>query len=164
LVLRRLCLLRHHRSARRPRRRAPSASVLRGSHRVPGSARLPHVLAESPRPEPARVLPGQLSRAMRLRPGHAVAPLRPGRNPALGIAAAVNAPFAILARSNWRWFFEYNSGRDNEPSLYTLFGAGKRDAVPLAGGVLAASVIVCLFVFALSRRRLRIRAAIAAVA
>ena len=83
---------------------------------------------------------------------------------ALAIAAAVNAPFAILARSNWRWFFEYNSGRDNEPSLYTLFGAGKRDAVPLAGGVLAASVIVCLFVFALSPRRLRIRAAIAAVA
>jgi hypothetical protein len=82
---------------------------------------------------------------------------------ALAIAALVNAPFAILARSNWLWFFDYNSGRDNEPSLYTLFGAGKRDAIPLANGLLAASVLVCLFVFALSRRKLRIRAAIAAV-
>jgi hypothetical protein len=82
---------------------------------------------------------------------------------ALAIAALVNAPFAILARRNWLWFFEYNSGRDNEPSLYTLFGAGKRDAIPLATGMLAASVIVCLFVFALSRRSLRIRPAIAAV-
>lgn len=83
---------------------------------------------------------------------------------ALALAALVNAPFAILARSNWRWFFEYNSGRDNEPTIYTLFGAGKRDAIALAGGLLAASVLVCLFVFAISRRNLRIRAAIAAVA
>jgi hypothetical protein len=82
---------------------------------------------------------------------------------ALAIAAVVNAPFALFARRNWLWFFEYNSARDNEPSLYTLFGAGKRDAIPLASGLLAASVLVCLLIFALSRRGLRIRPAIAAV-
>src|SRR3954465_1680968 len=82
---------------------------------------------------------------------------------ALATAAVVNLPFAVLARRNWLWFFEYNSGRDNEPSLYTLFGAGRRDAIPLASGMLAASVLVCVFVFALSRRGLRVRAPIAAV-
>jgi hypothetical protein len=109
-----------------------------------------------------KVFPGLALAALLVRetPKRAVAPAAL----ALAVAALVNAPFALLARSNWLWFFEYNSGRDNEPSLYTLFGAGKRDGIPLATGLLAASVLVCLFVFALSRRKLRIRAAIAAVA
>jgi len=109
-----------------------------------------------------KVFPGLGLAALLVRepPRRAIAPAAL----ALAIAAIVNAPFAILARRNWLWFFEYNSGRDNEPSLYTLFGAGKRDAIPLAGGILAASILICLLVFALSRRGLRIRAAIATLA
>ncbi|MFL5424366.1 MAG: hypothetical protein ACJ783_04985 [Myxococcales bacterium] len=108
-----------------------------------------------------KVFPGLALGALLVReePRRAIAPAAL----ALAIAALVNAPFAILARRNWLWFFEYNSGRDNEPSLYTLFGAGKRDAIPLASGLLAASVLVCFLVFALSRRGLRVRAPIAAV-
>jgi hypothetical protein len=106
-----------------------------------------------------KVFPGLalLALVVRENPRRAVGPTAL----ALGIAAVLNVPFAIRARRNWLWFFQYNADRDNEPCLYTLFGAGKRDAIPLASGILATSILVCLLVFALSRRGLRIRAAIA---
>jgi hypothetical protein len=82
---------------------------------------------------------------------------------AIAFAVAVNAPFALGARGNWQWFFDYNSSRDNEPSLYTLFGAGKRDFIAGATWALALAIAVLCAVFALLRRRLDPLSAIAAL-
>src|SRR5256885_6780465 len=85
LVVRRVRLLRRHRASRRSRRRAASGAILRGSYRVSGAARVPHVLAEPPRPEPSRVFPAQLPRALGLRAGNALAAVRDRGNTALGV-------------------------------------------------------------------------------
>jgi hypothetical protein len=82
---------------------------------------------------------------------------------ALAFAVVVNVPFALGARSNWLWFFDYNSARDNEPSLYTLFGAGKRDFIAGASWVLALAVAASCAAFALLRRHLDPLSAIAAL-
>jgi hypothetical protein len=82
---------------------------------------------------------------------------------AIAFAVVVNAPFAFFAQKEWLWFFEYNAGRDNEPSLYTLFGAGRRAFIPEASWILATAVMALTGAFILLRRRLEPRSAIAAL-
>jgi hypothetical protein len=83
---------------------------------------------------------------------------------AVAVAVLVNAPFAIGANHNWLWFFDYNSGRDNEPSLYTLFGAGKRDFIAGATWILVVALASTCAAFAALRRRVDPLSAIAALA
>ncbi|HUJ26240.1 MAG TPA: hypothetical protein VLW85_09495 [Myxococcales bacterium] len=47
----------------------------------------------------------------------------------------INLPFAIAARDNWAWFFEYSRIRDIEPSLYLLAGVDRRAFVPAANQI-----------------------------
>ena len=73
------------------------------------------------------------------------------------ISIAVNVPFAILGWPRWTWFFEYNSIRDIEPSLYLLFGADPRRSVGTANTTSALVVLggaVALAVVELRTRRL----------
>ena len=51
------------------------------------------------------------------------------------ISLAVNLPFALAARDNWGWFFEYSRIRDIEPSLYLLAGVDRRAFVPYANQI-----------------------------
>jgi hypothetical protein len=57
------------------------------------------------------------------------------------VTLAVNLPFAILGWPRWAWFFEYNSIREIEPSLYLLAGADPRGSVGLANTVSALAVL-----------------------
>jgi hypothetical protein len=73
------------------------------------------------------------------------------------ISVAVNLPFAILGWPRWTWFFEYNSIRDIEPSLYLLFGADPRRSVGAANTISALVVLagaVALAAVELRTRRL----------
>jgi hypothetical protein len=57
------------------------------------------------------------------------------------VALAVNLPFALLARENWLWFFEYSRVREIEPSLYLLAGVDPRAFAPSANLISAAATL-----------------------
>lgn len=58
-----------------------------------------------------------------------------------GISLALNLPFALGARENWSWFFEYSRVREIEPSLYLLLGADPKGFAPAANFIGAATTI-----------------------
>lgn len=57
------------------------------------------------------------------------------------VALAVNLPFALSARENWLWFFEYSRVREIEPSLYLLAGVDPRAFAPSANLISAAATL-----------------------
>lgn len=77
---------------------------------------------------------------------------------ALGIALAINLPFALApdpVHSNWAWFFEYSRIREIEPSLYLLLTFDARAFAQKANVV--SSLIVATACFALGGVELRTR-------
>jgi hypothetical protein len=77
----------------------------------------------------------------------------------LGISAAVslavNLPFALAGWQRWTWFFQYNSIREIEPSLYLLFGAQPRGFVTAANAISAAAVVAAALALAIAELRTR---------
>lgn len=70
---------------------------------------------------------------------------------AVAVALAVNAPFVILARKNWEYFFVYNDKRNQYVSIiYWLHilspSASLATANDVFGGVVAAAVLVGIYV------------------
>jgi hypothetical protein len=85
----------------------------------------------------------------------------------LALTLAFNLPFAILGWPRWTWFFEYNSIREIEPSLYLLLGADRHAFVAGANTISALLVLAAAAALAVvelrTRRLLPLRAACALV-
>jgi hypothetical protein len=82
------------------------------------------------------------------------------------VTLAVNLPFALLGWPRWTWFFEYNSIREIEPSLYLLFGADPRRSVGAANAIGAVAVLggaAALAIVELRTRRLDALRAVSAL-
>lgn len=73
----------------------------------------------------------------------------------LAVTLAVNLPFALAGWPRWTWFFEYNSIREIEPSLYLLFGAHPRLFVGAANAISATVVIAAALALAVAEWRTR---------
>ncbi len=73
----------------------------------------------------------------------------------VAITLAVNLPFALAGWARWTWFFEYNSIREIEPSLYLLFGAQPRPFVGAANAISAVVVVAAALALAFAEWRTR---------
>jgi hypothetical protein len=71
------------------------------------------------------------------------------------VSLAVNLPFALAGWQRWTWFFQYNSIREIEPSLYLLFGAQPRGFVTAANAISAAAVVAAALALAVAELRTR---------
>jgi hypothetical protein len=75
----------------------------------------------------------------------------------VGVTVLLNLPFAILGWPQWTWFFEFNSMRELEASLYLLFGGDRHGSVGSANVISAVTVLgaaAALAVIELRTRRL----------
>ena len=73
----------------------------------------------------------------------------------VALTLALNLPFALWGWPGWSWFFQYNSIREIEPSLYLLFGADPRAAVARANLISASAVVTAAAALAIVELRTR---------
>lgn len=73
----------------------------------------------------------------------------------LAVTAVVNLPFAVAAPQNWGWFFQYNSIRPIEPSLYLLAGRDPKHFATAANVIAAALTLTAALAIALVELRTR---------
>ncbi len=73
----------------------------------------------------------------------------------VGLTLLLNLPFALLGWARWAWFFEFNSARELEASLYLLFGGDRRGSVDAANVISAVVVLAAAAALAVLELRTR---------